>query len=182
MSAGAHLIYSLVNETVVTSNNRALPTASQPACYQLVPSLCLCCILHSCAWVGSQLDHDPAQIYAPVYLSALETICGVWMPLKQRSPRQEGRCRRRDALVCPLSPTVPRVRGGQPGDGARTPCWQSTIPGHGDIAGPWCAWRWKDLQGVVPSREVLGQPRTAEGTKAATSFPEGMRSPEVRIV
>lgn len=30
---------------------------------------------HSCAQVGSQLDHDSDQIYAPVYLSALGTIC-----------------------------------------------------------------------------------------------------------
>ena len=76
VSAGARLIYSLINETAVTPHKRALPTASQPACHQLVPSLCLRHLSHSCAWVGSQLDHDPAQIYAPVYLSALETICG----------------------------------------------------------------------------------------------------------
>lgn len=76
VGAGVPVIYSLINETVTTSNNRALPAASQPACYQLAPSLCLRCIWRSCAWVGSQLDHDPAQIYAPVYLSASESICG----------------------------------------------------------------------------------------------------------
>lgn len=98
MSAGARLIYGLINETALTPNNWALPTASQPACYQLVPSLCLRCILHSCAWVGSQLDRDPAQIYAPVYLSALETICGedafeAAEPAAARLPQEDGRCR-----------------------------------------------------------------------------------------
>lgn len=120
MSAGARLIYGLINETAVTPNNWALPTASQPACYQLVPSLCLHCILHSCAWVGSQLDRDPAQIYAPVYLSALETICGedafeAAEPAAARLPQEDGRSR---------SPSLTRS----------SPCETGTVWGWGTNA------------------------------------------------
>lgn len=172
MNAGARPIYSLINETAVTSNNRALPTASQPACYQLVPSLCLGCILHSCAWVGSQLDHDPAQIYAPVYLSALGTICGedafeAAEPAAGRSLQEDGR-----SLLPPSHPQSPVREGDSLGTGHERRAGNPACPGMG-------TWLACGALGGGKTHLVLGQPRTAEGMGAATSFPQGMRSLEI---
>lgn len=49
-------------------------------------------------------------------------ICQHWKPSAGRMPlkQQEGRCRRTDTLVCPLSPAVPRTRVGQWGWGTNT--------------------------------------------------------------
>lgn len=133
MSVGACLINSLINETAVTSNNWTLPATSKPACYQLVPSLCLHCVLHSCAWVGSQLDHDPAQIYAPVYLSALEAICGeeAFEAVEPAAGRSD---RRTDTLWPALMHRSP-CEMGIAWNGAWMVCWQSSMPRDVGIAG-----------------------------------------------
>lgn len=177
MRAGARLIYSVINETAVTSNNRALPTASQAARCQLVPSLCLRRIWHSCAWVGSQLDHDPAPIYAPVYLSALETICGEGAfeaaePAAGRSLREDGHSRLQ----------FPVCEGDGPGMGQERRAGNPACPGTGTSLAAGVLGGGETRRGVIPPREVLGQHRAAEGTGVAVSFPEGTRSPEIQIV